>query len=426
MNLPNSTLEGSLALAPEAMQWWRDARFGMFLHWGVYAVPGRGEWLMWNERVPMREYRKLADKFIPARFNPTAWAETAKAAGMKYMVLTAKHHDGYSLFDSQVSDFTSVKTAARRDFVAEYVQACRNAGLGVGLYYSPLDWRYPGFFFPDLYRENAEEMKQQTYDQVRELLSNYGKIDVFWFDGGEDDWLGYGGLEFGSGGWHSRDTRWPQENHFPGKPFWEGSKLVAMMRELQPGLVINNRCGWEGDFITPERKVGAFNPKRAWETCDTLAESWGWMPDRPMRSLRSIIHLLVQVATGGGNLLLNVGPTADGEIEPRMVRRLAQVGEWLKEYGHTLYATRGGPFPTQPWGGFTWRENHLYAHVIDWPEDVITIPALSQRIRRVRSLTSNEVIIEKPNGEMLIRVPDADRQALDTIIELELDGPVQE
>jgi len=425
MNRPKPTHPPELALPPDAMQWWRDAKFGMFLHWGVYTLPGKGEWLMWNERIPMRDYRKLADQFNPTRFNPTAWAETAKAAGMKYMVLTAKHHDGYCLFDSQVSNFTSLKTAAGRDFVAEYVQACREAGLGVGLYYSPLDWRYPGFFLPDLYRESAEEMKQQTYDQVRELLSNYGKIDIFWFDGGDDDWLGFGGIEWGPNGWQTRDRQWPQQKHYSGKPLWESEKLIAMMRELQPHIVINNRAGWQGDFITPERKVGAFNTERAWETCDTLAESWGWMPNRPMRSLRSLIHLLVQVVTGDGNLLLNVGPTPDGEIEPRMARRLAQVGAWLAEYGQSIYATRGGPFPTQPWGGFTWRDNHLYAHIIDWPEDTITIPSLAQRIRRVRSLTSNEVIIEKPNGEMLIRVPDADRQAPDTIIELELDGPVQ-
>ena len=414
-----------LALPTEKMRWWRDAKFGMFIHWGVYALPGRGEWLMWNERVPMPEYRKLADKFNPQKFNPRAWAETAAAAGMKYMVLTAKHHDGYCLFDSQASDFTSVKTAARRDFVAEYVQACREAGLGVGLYYSPLDWRFPGFFFPDLYRESAEEMKQQTYAQVRELLSNYGKIDILWFDGGEDDWLGFGGIEWGAGGWHSRDTRWPQEKHYPGKPFWEGHKLVAMMRELQPDILINNRCGWEGDFITPERKIGAFNTQRAWETCDTLAESWGYMPNRPVRSLRNIIQLLVQTANGDGNLLLNVAPTPDGEIEPRQVKRLAQVGKWLKEYGQSIYATRGGPFPPQPWGGFTWRDNRLFAHVIDWPEDTITIPPLAQRIQRVRSLTSNEVILEKPNGELHVRVPDADRQAIDTIIELELEEPIQ-
>ena len=426
MNRPKPTHPTSLALPPDALQWWRDAKFGMFLHWGVYTLPGKGEWLMWNERIPMREYRKLADQFNPARFNPTAWAETAKAAGMKYMVLTAKHHDGYCLFDSQVSNFTSVKTAAGRDFVAEYVQACREAGLGVGLYYSPLDWRYPGFFFPDLYRESAEEMKQQTFDQVRELLSNYGKIDIFWFDGGDDDWLGFGGIEWGPNGWQTRDRQWPQQKHYAGKPLWEGEKLVAMMRELQPHLLINNRGDWQGDFITPECKVGEFNTQRAWETCDTLAGSWGWMPNGTMRSLRSLIRLLVQVVTGDGNLLLNVGPTPDGEIEPRMARRLAQMGAWLAEYGQSIYGTRGGPFPTQPWGGFTWRDNHLYAHVIDWPEDAITIPNLSQRIRRVRSLTSNEVIIEKPNGEMLIRVPDADRQAPDTIIELELDGPVQE
>ena len=414
-----------LALPAEKMRWWRDAKFGMFIHWGVYALPGRGEWLMWNERVPMLEYRKLADKFNPQKFNPRAWAETAAAAGMKYMVLTAKHHDGYCLFDSQVSDFTSVKTAARRDFVAEYVQACREAGLGVGLYYSPLDWRFPGFFFPDLYRESAEEMKQQTYAQVRELLSNYGKIDILWFDGGDDDWLAFGGIEWDAGVWHSRDTRWPQEKRYSGKPLWEGHKLVAMMRELQPDILINNRCGWDGDFITPERKIGAFNTQRAWETCDTLAESWGYMPNRPVRSLRNIIQLLVQAANGDGNLLLNVAPTPDGEIEPRQVKRLAQVGKWLKEYGQSIYATRGGPFPPQPWGGFTWRDNRLFAHVMDWPEDTITIPALAQRIQRVRSLTSNEVILEKPNGELHVRVPDADRQAIDTIIELELEEPLQ-
>ncbi len=424
MRLPQ-TDPSKLALPAEKMQWWRDAKFGMFLHWGIYAITGRGEWVMWNERIPLREYRKLADQFAPQKFNPRAWAEVARAAGMKYMVLTAKHHDGFCLFDSAASDFTSVKTAARRDFVAEYVQACREAGLGVGLYYSPLDWRFPGFFFPDLYRESAEEMKQQTYAQVRELLSNYGKIDIFWFDGGEDDWLGFGGLEWGPGGWHSRDTRWPQEKHYPGKPLWEAHKLVAMMRELQPDVVINNRSGWEGDFLTPERKVGAFNTQRAWETCDTLAESWGYMPNRRLRSLRSIIHLLVQVVTGDGNLLLNVAPTPDGEIEPRQARRLAQVGEWLAEYGQSIYATRGGPFAPQPWGGFTWQGNRLYAHVIDWPEDMIAIPAMPQRILRVRSLTSNEVILEKPNGELFVRVPPADRQAIDTIIEIELESPVE-
>ncbi|MBI4926305.1 MAG: alpha-L-fucosidase [Anaerolineae bacterium] len=418
----DETKSSKLALPPSSMQWWRDAKFGMFLHWGLYSILGRGEWAMWNERIPMREYRKLANQFNPQKFDPRAWAETARAAGMKYMVLTAKHHDGFCLFDSQVSDFTSAKSAARRDLVGEYVQACREAGLGVGLYYSPLDWRYPGFFFPDLYRESAEEMKQQTYDQVRELLSNYGKIDVFWFDGGEDDWLGFGGIEFVDGQWRSRDTRWPQQKHYPGKPFWEGDKLVAMMRSLQPDVVINNRSGWTGDFITPERKVGEFNTQRAWETCDCLADSWGYIPNSRMRSLRNILHLLIQVITGDGNLLLNVGPTADGEIEPRQVDRLAQVGRWLQEYGHTLYGTRGGPFETQPWGGFTHKGNRIYAHIIDWPEDTITIPAMPQRVLRVRSLTSNEVILEKPNGELKLRVPDADRQAIDTIIELELDA----
>jgi alpha-L-fucosidase len=260
-------------LPPEDLQWWRDARFGLFIHWGVYAIPGRGEWLMWNERIPFHEYAGLADRFKPLKFDGDAWAEAARAAGAKYAVLTARHHDGFCLFDSRVSDFTSVKTAAGRDFVAEYVEACRRAGLRVGLYYSPLDWRFPGFFFPNLYRESAEAMKQQTYDQVRELLTNYGRIDILWFDGGGDDWLGFGGIEWTGSGWRSRDSDWPQKEHYGGHPLWEPEKLVAMVRQLQPHVVVNDRSGWEGDFATPERKIGAFDTGRPWETCDCLAAS---------------------------------------------------------------------------------------------------------------------------------------------------------
>lgn len=416
------------SLAPKDMQWWREARFGMFIHWGVYAIPAKGEWLMWSDQIPFREYRKLAEQFNPAKFDADAWAACARAAGMKYMVLTTRHHDGFCLFESKVSDFTSVKTAAKRDFIAEYVVACRKAGLKVGFYYSPLDWRFPGFFFPNMYRESAEAMKQQTYDQVRELLTNYGKIDILWFDGGGDDWLGFGGIEWGGDkpGWHSRDSKWPQTEHFKGPPLWEAEKLYAMIRQLQPKIVMNDRAGspgigWKGDFGTPEGRIGEFNTKRAWETCDTLAGSWGYCRGSTMRSLRNCIHMLVNCATRDGNLLLNTGPTADGEIEARQVRRLGQVGQWLDQYGESIYATRGGPITPQNWGGTTHRGNRIYVHVLDWTEDEILLPAIKQKIRKSYALTcrSANVIVGKEG--IRISVPAKDRQTPDTIVVLETD-----
>jgi alpha-L-fucosidase len=419
----------NFSLPPKDMQWWREARFGLFIHWGVYAIPAKGEWVMWSDQIPFREYRKLADQFNPQKFDADAWAACARDAGMKYMVLTTRHHDGFCLFDSQVSDFTSVKTAAKRDFIAEYVTACRKAGLKVGFYYSPLDWRFPGYFFPNLYRESAEAMKQQTYDQVRELLTNYGKIDILWFDGGGDDWLGFGGIEWGGSqpGWHGRDSKWPQTEHFKGAPLWEPEKLYGMIRTLQPKIVMNDRAGslgvdWGGDFGTPEGRIGEFNTTRPWETCDTLAGAWGYCRGSTMRSLRNCIHMLVNCATRDGNLLLNTGPTADGEIEPRQVRRLRDVGQWLERYGESVYGTRGGPVAPQPWGGTTHRGNRIYVHVLDWTEDEILLPPIKRKIRASHALTCRSADVNVGKDGVRIRVPPKDRQAPDTIVVLEVEG----
>jgi alpha-L-fucosidase len=414
-----------LSLPAEDMQWWRDARFGLFIHWGLYSVLGRGEWAQWFEQIDVREYEKIAARFRPELFDADAWAAMARDSGMKYMVLTARHHDGFCLFDSKASDFTSVKTAARRDFVAEYVRACRKAGLGVGLYYSPLDWRFPGFFLPGLYRESAEAMKRQTYEQVRELLTNYGKIDILWFDGGGDDWLGFGGLEWWGGKWHTRDPK----QHYSATPLWEPDKLYRMIRRLQPKIVMNDRAGspgvdWGGDFHTPERKVGQFDNKRAWETCDVLPESWGWSPNETIRSLRTCIQLLVQVAVNDGNLLLNAGPKPDGAFEDRYADRLREVGAWLKRYGESIYGTRGGPLPSGPWGGVTHRDNRLYVHILDWTESTIALPSIPQKITASRSLTGRDAKVEQTAAGIRISVPPEERQAPDTIILLEADAPV--
>jgi alpha-L-fucosidase len=407
-----------LALAPEYIQWWRDAKFGMFLHWGVYAILGRGEWVMFKERMDVDEYRKLADRFDPKEFDARAWAEAAKDAGMRYMVLTARHHDGFCLFDSAASDFTSVKTGAKRDFIAEYCEACREAGLRVGLYYSPMDWRFPGYFFPHMYRKSAEDMKAQCWTQVRELMSNYGQIDILWYDGA---WLGHGGIGFAGsrGGWYSRN-----DADAGGSWLWEPEKLNAMVRELQPKIVINPRSGWRGDFDTREGYTGDTQTDRPWEQCDCLAGGWGFQPGAPMRSLRNCVQLLAAVVVRDGNLLLNVGPTPEGTIEPRQVRRLAQVGEWLARYGESIYGTRGGPFAAGPWGGSTCRGNTAYLHILDWPEDSLVLKPLPQNIVESRSLTGRDASIDQSGEAVTVTVPPSDRGAMDTIIALELDRPV--
>jgi alpha-L-fucosidase len=399
------------------MQRWRDAKFGMFLHWGVYAIRGRGEWVMFVERMDVDEYRKLADRFDPKEFDARAWAKTAKDAGMGYMVLTARHHDGFCLFDSSASEFTSVKTAAKRDFVAEYCEACREAGLRVGLYYSPMDWRFPGYFFPDMYRKSALAMKEQCWTQVRELMSNYGRIDILWYDGA---WLAHGGIGFDTsrGGWYPR-----RDADASGSWLWEPEKLNAMVRELQPKIAINPRSGWRGDFDTRENFTGDMQTDRPWEQCDTLTGTWGHIPGKLMRSLRSCVQLLAAVVVRDGNLLLNVGPTAEGAIEPRQVRRLAEVGEWLGRYGEAIYGTRGGPFAAGPWGGSTHRGRTVYLHILDWPEDTLTLPALERKIVASQSLTGRTVSVRQMDEGIEVDVPPPDREAMDTIIVLELDGP---
>jgi len=190
--------------AAARIAWWRDAKFGLFIHWGLYAIPGRGEWVQWNEQIPVDEYAKLASQFTADKFDADAWAATAKAAGMKYTVMVTRHHDGFAMFDDPGSDFTAMKSAAHRDFVAAYVTAARKAGLRIGLYYSPLDWRFPGYYFPDLYRPSAIQMRDQYHRQLNELASNYGKIDILWFDGGGEGWLGFGGVQFKGGQWSAR------------------------------------------------------------------------------------------------------------------------------------------------------------------------------------------------------------------------------
>jgi alpha-L-fucosidase len=377
---------------------------------------------MFNERISVGEYAKLAERFDAQGYNPAQWARTAKAAGMRYMVLTTRHHDGFCLFDSKVSTFTSVHSAARRDLVAEFVAACRAEGLKVGFYYSPMDWRFPGYFFPELYHENALEMKEQCWAQIRELMTNYGKIDILWYDG---EWLAHGGISWGKDGWSRRED-WEKTEYLNTSFFWDSDKLNTMVRELQPDIIINNRSGWEGDFKIRERHIGGMRTDMMWEACDTIATSaWGWIPDIPLLTLRECITRLVSTVTRDGNYLLNVGPTAEGILEDRMKMRLKQIGEWLDQYGLSLYGTRGGPFLPGEWGGAVYRDNVVYLHILEWREDKLTLPALPVKLVAARGLNCKGVNVAEGDGTLEITIPIGQRDAFDSIVVLEFDQPIR-
>ncbi len=286
------------------LAWWQEARFGMFIHWGVYAIPGRGEWVMYQEHFTNEEYARFADAFNPTDYKPAEWIAMAQDAGMKYMVLTTRHHDGFCLFDSAASDFTAPRTAAGRDLVAEYADACHAAGMPMGFYYSLEDWRFPGQLPHLPKKEDAVYMPmvEQAHAQVRELCTNYGKVDVLWYDGG-----------FPSG-------------------LWRPEELNGMVRHLQPEIIINDRAGIPEDFGTPENVI--VPQDRPWEACYTMNDSWGYARnDRNYKSPGEILRLLGTCVAHNGNFLLNVGPDADGRFPPEAVDTLRHVGRWLRDNG---------------------------------------------------------------------------------------------
>ena len=407
---------------PARTEWWSKARFGMFIHWGLYAIPGRGEWVQWNEQIPLREYAGLADQFNPVGFNADAWAEVAKAAGMKYMVFTSRHHDGFAMFDDGANPYTSVNTAAKRDFVAEYVKAARKAGMGVGLYYSPLDWRFPGYLMPDLQRDSAEAMREQYHRQMEKLLSNYGKIDLLWFDGGETDWLNFGG-DWKGAQWVKR----PDGEHYKGGFSWQHDKVNAMLRHLQPQAIYNGRADMQEDFHSREGDgaLGDFDNQHPWELCTTIAGAWGYQPNMQPKPLKHYIQLLAKVAGRDGNLLLNVGPDRNGRIDPSQAQRLREIGGWLGKYGESIYDTRGGPFLPGEYGASTRRGKTIYVHVLQWPAGKLVLAAIPAKIVKASVLTGGAVqFTQTGQGTELSVAPEA-RDGMDTVVALQLDVPAE-
>jgi alpha-L-fucosidase len=312
----------------------------------------------------------------------------AKAAGMKYLVFTSKHHDGFCEFDSQLTDYKITHSPFKRDVVAELAQTCHEAGLKLGFYYSPPDWHHP-----DYRTDNHQRYIQYLHGQIRELCTRYGKLDILWFDG-----LG------GS----AKD--------------WDAENLFKMLRELQPHILINNRAGLSADWDTPEQEIGKFQNHRAWETCMTLCNQWAWKPKDEMKSLKQCLQTLVRCAGGDGNLLFNVGPMPTGQIEPRQDKRLREMGEWLAKYGESIYATRGGPFKPGAWGASTHKANTIYLHAFNWLGDRLVLPPIDKKIVRSAIITGGQVDAAQNPEDITVTVAPADRQDIDTIIALELDG----
>lgn len=412
----------------ENVKKWQSYKLGLFIHWGLYSMDGVSCWGMFSTPYDKDEYReKLMPRFTAECFDAKEWAKIAKKAGMKYAVLTARHHDGFCLWDSKSSfeNFTATnpECGAKRDLIKEYTEGFRSEGLGVGLYYSPTDWRFPGYFMPLMYKKNALEMRKQCHEQINELTSNYGKIDIMWYDAGEDWYLSQGRFP------HLGFTRPEDYRENPmWKGFWQEEVIDKMVRTNQPDIIYNERIGMKeyGDFKNAECKVGVFDTTHPWETCDKLTEYWEWMPNAQPRSLSQIIKLLVNVVTGGGNLLLSIGPDHLGRLEPSHVKRLLELGEFMEKYGESIYDTEAGPIVNGKWGGATYKDNKVYLHVLDWKLDSVELPILDGKVLSVRALNGDGATHVIKNGKLYATVPSEIKKEYDTIIEVTFDKPIKE
>ncbi|MFZ1757164.1 MAG: alpha-L-fucosidase [Caldilineaceae bacterium] len=400
---------------PSRLDWWRAARFGLFIHWGPVSLVGteigwsrggerRGFYRGGSGEVPVEVYDNLYKEFNPVLFDAAEWVQIAQDAGMGYMVFTSKHHDGFVNFDTALTDYkiTSAASPFGRDIVRELADAARSAGLPFGCYYSQPDWRHP-----DYRNENHQRYLDYFHAQVAELCSNYGELAVLWFDGLEEHFI------------HAEEVeKFRDVEVYPSAEIWNSEPLFQKIRALQPNILINNRCGMRADFDTPEQMIGGFQNQRPWESCITICKQWAWKPDDILKSFEECIHTLARVVGGDGNLLLNVGPMPDGRIEPRQVERLREIGAWLGRYGESIYGTRGGPFRPGPWGASTHKDNAIYLHILAWPEETLTLSPLPQKVGDAVLLTGGDVAVEQTDSAIRVSIAPADRDPVDTLVRL--------
>ena len=389
----------------ERMRWWTEDRFGMFIHWGLYSQLARHEWIKKYENISDEDYNRYFELFNPDLFDPAEWAAKAKAAGMKYAVITSKHHEGFCLFHSKYTDYNATNTPYGKDIIKEWIDAFRAEGLKVGFYYSLIDWNHPHYTIDQVHPQSpskAEEYarlnegkdmdiyRQFLKDQVREILTNYGKIDMLWLD------YSFPG-KFGKG----RDD-------------WGSVELMKMVRELQPGIIVNDRADlkeyWGGwDFTTPEQfKVQSWpeidGKKIPWETCQTFSGSWGYHRDeQTWKDKRQLLGLLIESVSKGGNLLLNVGPTARGVFDPRADKALAEMGEWMKFHDRSIYGCTQAPeeFEVPEHSILTYNPttHRLYIHLLDYPITNFRLPGYKGKVKYAQFLhDASEIRITPPYG----------------------------
>ena len=416
------------------MKWWRDARFGMFVHWGLYAVPagqwegkkipGIGEWIMERADIPVAEYEPLAQQFNPVKFNADEFVGIAKNAGMKYIVITSKHHDGFCLWDSEVTDYDIIDaTPFKRDILKELSKACKKQGIKLCFYHSIMDWHHPDAqrpFYPD-YNDSKKSNPNfaryvETYmkPQLKELITEYGPLGVLWFDG---EWI--------------KDWTEPQ-----------GKDLYNYVQALQPNILINNRVGkgrqgmeglnkddqeYAGDFGTPEQQIPATGlPGVDWESCMTMNDTWGYKSyDDNWKSSKDLLQKLVDIASKGGNFLLNVGPTAEGVIPDASVERLAAIGKWMKVNSESIYGTTASPLGKLPWGRCTAKPGKLYLHVFDWPTNLrLEVPGLKNQVNKAYLLSDKKrtklSVRRELKDKIAVRIPREAPDAVNTVVVLEI------
>ncbi len=407
----------------EGLRWFRNARYGLFIHYGLSCF--RAADLSWSRQthvfpdpgqgtIPDEEYDGFAKQWRMENFDAGQWVEMAQRAGFKYIVVIAKHHDGFHMWDTKYSDHKITNTPFGRDYLKELAAACHRAGMPIGVYYSQRDWHHPDYQPID--RAAAEPAErpphwkltkgvaarragprhanyiQYMHETVRELMSNYGRMAVLWWDA-----VWWGGM-------YEADM-------------WDSAQIEKEVRRLQPHIVINNRASLPGDFDTPEQRIGMFQNQRPWESCISLGPHWAWSPGE-LKSQAEIVRLLVSTAAGDGNLLLSTGARPDGTFDPQQIERLYEVGSWLERFGKTIYGTRGGPWKPAEWGGATYRHGVVYLHVTHWPGKELELPAFGQEISAARLLTAGgEVTWSQDDGSVRVSVEESLRDPLDTIVE---------
>jgi alpha-L-fucosidase len=390
----------TVSTVPERLEEWKDARFGMFIHWGPVSLKGTEIGWSRGKEIPIDEYDALYKQFNPVNFNADEWVKLAKDAGMKYIVFTSKHHDGFCMWDTKYTDHNIMNSPFKRDVMKELAEACKKQGMALCFYHSTTDWYNPDFPLTSpggtvrRPTSNLDRYTEYLKNQSVEIIKNYGPLLVMWYDV-------------------------PQEFDSV-----RGQSVIDYIRKIQPDILVNDRTGAKGDFDTPEQRVGTFQNDRAWETCMTIGRQWAWKPNDEVKSLEQCLHSLIRSAGGDGNLLFNVGPKPDGTIEPLQAERLREMGKWLEKFGYAVYGTRGGPFKPTDWGVSTRKGNKIYLHILKWSgtSPKINLPDMGMEIKKCTLASGGKVKYSKQNGENIIEFDGKFLQPINTIVELEVAG----